>query len=141
MKKLIAFLLSLTILATLVACKNSEETPLETTQVNEEKVFAVIEAKNCFYNAGFIELVAGAVETCEYTFTAENSNEIVWSVYVFDKKFDDGFRYIKQATEPILVGDGKVLVNAGQFVYLYCSSNEFTTDVIDENAKLNVTVK
>ncbi|MBR5121462.1 MAG: hypothetical protein IKU89_02825, partial [Oscillospiraceae bacterium] len=91
--------------------------------------------------AGFTLLIAGATETCEYTFTAENSEDIVWSVYVFDEEFDDGLRYIKQATEPILAGDGSVVINAGQFVYLYCSSNEFTTDAINESAKLNITTK
>ena len=141
MKKIIAFLLAFLLITALVACKNNEEKPLETTEVHEEKVFAVIEAKDCFYNAGFTLLIAGATETCEYTFTAENSEDIVWSVYMFDEEFDDGLRYIKQATDPILVGDGSVVINAGQFVYLYCSSNEFTTDAINESAKLNITTK
>ena len=34
-----------------------------------------------------------------------------------------------------------VFVNEGKYVYVYCSANEFTTGVVDEDAKLNVTVK
>ena len=76
-----------------------------------------------------------------HNFTAENSEAVEWSVYVFDEAFDDGFRYISQAAEPVLVGDGTVSVEAGQFVYIYCSVNEFTADAPDENAKLNITQK
>ena len=41
----------------------------------------------------------------------------------------------------VLVGDGTVSVEAGQFVYIYCSVNEFTADAPDENAKHNITQK
>ena len=130
MKKIIVFFLTFVITAALVAC-GAEET----------KTIAVIEAKNCFYDAGYVEFVAGAEEAEEYTFTAENSEGVQWRVYVLDQVFDEGFRYIAQAAEPVLVGDGKISVEPGQFVYVYCSANEFTTGVADENAKLNVTVE
>ena len=64
-----------------------------------------------------------------------------WSVYVLDEAFEDGYRYIAQFTEPVLIGDGIISVDAGQYVYVYCSVNEFTAEVADENAKLNITVK
>ena len=108
---------------------------------NEEKVFATIEAKDCFGNAGYIELIAGAEKSAVYTFTAENSEEAVWSVYVLDGAFEDGYRYIAQFTDPVLVGDGTIFVDKGQYVYVYCSVNEFTAEAADENAKLNITVK
>ena len=130
MKKIIVFFLTFVITAALVAC-GAEET----------KTIAVIEAKDCFYDAGYVEFVAGAEEAEEYTFTAENSEGVQWRVYVLDQVFDEGFRYIAQAAEPVLVGDGKISVEPGQFVYVYCSANEFTTGVADENAKLNVTVE
>ena len=130
MKKIIVFFLTFVITAALVAC-GAEET----------KTIAVIEAKDCFYDAGYVEFVAGAEEAEEYTFTAENSEGVQWRVYVLDQVFDEGFRYIAQAAEPVLVGDGKVSVEPGQFVYVYCSANEFTTGVVDENAKLKVTVE
>ena len=113
----------------------------EATEPEEENIFTIIEAKDCFYDAGFVELIAGTAESSEYTFTAENSDAVEWSVYVLDEAFDEGFRYIKQVAEPVLVGDGTIFIDEGQYVYVYCSANEFTTGVADETAKLNVTVK
>ena len=137
MKKIVAFLLALVVVAALAACGTKAE---ETVEVKEE-IFAVIEAKNCFYDAGFVERIAGAEAAGEYTFTAENSEAVQWWVYVLEEAFEDGFRYIKQVAEPVLVGDGKIDLEPGQFVYVYCSANEFTTGVVDENAKLKVTVE
>ena len=122
----------------------AEDETQETTEVTgaiEEMPFAVIEAKDGFHDAGFVELIAGAEAAAAYTFTAENSEAVEWWVYVLDEAFDEGFRYIKQIAEPALVGDGTLSVEAGQYVYVYCSANEFTTGVVDENAKLKVTAK
>ena len=129
MRKIMAFLLALVMATALAACGA------------EEEIFAVIEAKNCFYDAGYVELIADAEEPAEYIFTAENSETLQWRVYVLDEAFEEGFRYIAQAVEPVLVGDGKIDLKPGQFVYVYCSANEFTTGVADETAKLKVTVK
>ena len=129
MRKIMAFLLALVMATALAACGA------------EEEIFAVIEAKNCFYDAGYVELIADAEEPAEYIFTAENSETLQWRVYVLDEAFEEGFRYIAQAAEPVLVGDGKIDLKPGQFVYVYCSANEFTTGVADETAKLKVTVK
>ena len=106
-----------------------------------EKSFAVIAAQDCYENAGYIEFIAGAEKSEEYIFTAENSDTVDWSIYVFDQEFDEGFRFIAQAAPPVLVGDGELSIAAGQFVYVYCSVNEFTADAPDGNAKLKVTVK
>ena len=129
MRKIMAFLLALVMVSALAACGA------------EEEIFAVIEAKNCFYDAGYVELIADAEEPAEYIFTAENSETLQWRVYVLDEAFEEGFRYIAQTAEPVLVGDGKIDLKPGQFVYVYCSANEFTTGVADETAKLKVTVK
>ena len=138
MKKVIAFLLALAMVTTFTACGAKEDT----SSVGEEKTsFAAIKAADCYENAGYIELISGAEASAEYTFTAENCETTTWSVYVFDEAFDDGFRYIAQAAEPILDGNGTISVEAGQFVYVYCSANEFTGVTADENAQLNVTVK
>ena len=131
MKKIVVFLLVFATVMSFAACG-----------ANEEKSFATVTAKNCFGDAGYVEFFKdGVAESKELTFTAEDSENVEWSVYVFDEAFDDGFRYISQAAEPVLVGDGTVSVEAGQFVYIYCSVNEFTADVPDENAKLNITEK
>ena len=131
MKKIVVFLLVFATVMSFAACG-----------ATEEKSFATVTAKNCFGDAGYVEFFKdGVAESKELTFTAEDSENVEWSVYVFDEAFDDGFRYISQAAEPVLVGDGTVSVEAGQFVYIYCSVNEFTADVPDENAKLNITEK
>ena len=166
MKRFLILILAFAMVTTFAACSTMEEklleamaiietATIETTEPIEETIpttteateqvemmlFATIEAKNCFYDAGFIEFIAGAEESAEYTFTAENSDATEWYVYVLDEAFDEGFRYIKQIAEPVLMGDGQVTVEDGQFVYVYCSANEFTTGVVDEHAKLNVYVK
>ena len=141
MRKPIVLLLVFVMIAAMTACGVNENKPSEGTEAAEEKIFTIIEAKDCFYDAGFVELIAGAKESAEYTFTSEKSDAVEWRVYVLDQVFDEGFRYIKQVAEPALVGDGTILVGEGQYVYVYCSANEFTTGVVDENAKLNVTVE
>jgi ABC-type glycerol-3-phosphate transport system substrate-binding protein len=108
---------------------------------NEENDFTTVLAKHCYGSAGYTELIAGAEKSAVYNFTAENSADVEWSVYVLDEAFEDGYRYIAQFTEPVLIGDGIISVDAGQYVYVYCSVNEFTAEVADENAKLNITVK
>lgn len=130
MKRFTAFMLAVVMTAAMAACGATERTS-----------FATIEAKDCFYDAGFVEFVAGAKESTEYAFLAENSEGVEWWVYVLDESFEEGFRYIKQVAEPVLIGDGMVSVDAGQFVYIYCSANEFTTGVINETAKLHVTIR
>ena len=151
MKKLIVLLLALAMVMALTACGTGEEKPAETAAVVEEPAetvaaveetpFATLEAKDCFYDAGFVELIAGAEESAAYLFTAENSEAVEWWVYVLDESFEEGYRYIKQVAEPVLTGDGEVAVEPGQFVYVYCAANEFTAAAADENAKLNVTIK
>lgn len=130
MKRFVIFLFLISLIITFTSCKTKEGEP-----------FAIIEAKDCYQNAGYLEFISGAETFAEYTFTAENSETIKWQIYVFDEAFDDGFRYISQAAEPILIGDGTISVDEGQYVYIYCSANEFTSIVTDENAKLYITIK
>ena len=160
MRKALIILLAFVMIASLTACGTKENNPpkntdpSESTQAYEEKtsettlteeeeeeIFTTIEAKDCFYNAGFVELIDGATDPAVFTFTSEDSDNVEWSVYIFDEAFEDGFRFIKHAAEPVLVGDGTISFDVGQYVYVYCSVNEFTADAADENARLNVTVK
>jgi hypothetical protein len=129
MKRFIIFLFLISLIMTFTSCNAKEVEP-----------FAIIEANDCYQNAGYLEFISSAETFAEYTFTAENSETIEWQVYVFDEAFEDGFRYISQASEPVLVGDGTISVDKGQYVYIYCSANEFTSIVADENAKLSITV-
>ena len=144
MKRFAVILLAFTMIMVLSACSKTEE--ITTTFIPEETTatevpFTIIEAKDCYDNAGYVELIAGAEKSAVYTFTVENSDTVKWRVYIFDEAFDEGFRYISQAAEPVLDGDGKVSVDEGQFVYVYCSVNEFTEDAPDEHAKLKITIE
>ena len=121
--------------------EETEETPAATIDAQKEAPFATVEAADGFHNAGYVEIISGAEASAEYTFTAEDSEAVEWLIYILDEAFEDGFRYIAQAAEPALVGDGTLFVDAGKYVYVYCSANEFTTGVVNENAKLNITVK
>ena len=161
MKKGLIILLAIVMIAALVACGVKENEPTDPTDANVEQtsevtteetteavaeedepsIFTTVEAKDCFDNAGFVELIDGATDAAEFIFASEESDAVEWSVYVFDEAFEDGFRYIKQAADPVLVGDGTVSVEVGQYVYVYCSVNEFTADAADENARVNVLVK
>ena len=141
MKKLFVLLLTFVTIAALTACGATENKSFERTETEDERIFTTIEAKDCFDDAGFVELIAGTKEAAEYTFTSENSNDVEWCVYTLNQAFEDSFRYIKQAAEPVLVGNGTIFIDEGQYVYVYCSANEFTTGIVNENAKLNVTVK
>ena len=161
MKKSFIVLLAIVMIAALVACGAKENEPTDPTVTQEEQtsevtteetteavaeedepsIFTTVEAKDCFNNAGFVELIDGATDAAEFIFASEESDAVEWSVYVFDEAFEDGYRFIKQAADPVLVGDGTVSVEVGQYVYIYCSVNEFTADAADENARVNVLVK
>ena len=135
MRKSFVLLLTFVMLTVLSACGANGNKSFETTETK------IIEAKDCFDDAGFVELIAGTKDPAEYTFTSGKSDTVEWRVYILDEVFDEGFRYIGQVAEPILVGDGTVFIDEGLYVYVYCSANEFTTGIVDENAKLNITVK
>ena len=145
MRKTFAVLLVLVMMVAMTACGATETKPTETTApyeettAAEEKIFTILEAKDCFDDAGFVELIA--TEAAEYTFTAEDSGAVEWHIYVLDEAFEEGFRHIKQYTEPVFLGDGTIFLDAGKYIYVYCSANEFTTGIVDENAKLNITLK
>ena len=103
----------------------------------EETEVMLISCEDGYDNAGFVSFEAEQAGT--YTFTAQGSDGIEWAVYLFDEEFSDGPRYIYQAAEPLLTEDGSLTVEAGQFMYVYCSANAFTDLAPDTEAKLLVT--
>ena len=145
MKKIFALILALALVAGLTACGVSDqaeetttEAPTESAQelteatsVGEVRRFFinnepyVITADDGFNNAGVTELICDATET--YSFMASNDNT-TWSVYVLDKRFEDGARYLAQAKKPALEGDGTLKIEEGKFIYILCSESAFTAD-------------
>ena len=83
---------------------------------------------------GYVHFLCEADGT--YSFTAQDSDGIEWKVYLLDKEFDDAERFIPQAYPLILEGDGWVSINAGQYVYIYCSANCWTGIEARDEAKL-----
>ena len=110
MRNALIILLAFVMIASLTACGAKENNPPENTNpsestqayeektsettLTEEEIFTTIEAKDCFDDAGFIELIDGATDPAVFTFTSEDSDNVEWSVYIFDEAFEDGFRFI-----------------------------------------------
>ena len=91
--------------------------------VNSEPV--VVTAKDGFENAGLTGFVCDATTT--YSFTS-SSAETTWSVFVLDKAFEDGARYLPQAETPALEGDGTLKIEEGKIIYVLCSESSFSAD-------------
>lgn len=89
----------------------------------------VITAKEGFDNFGITALICDATET--YSFTASDENT-TWSVFVLDKEFADGARYLPQAETPALEGDGTLEIEAGKYIYILCSENSFSGETASD---------
>lgn len=118
----------------LTAFEPEEAVPEEETEeaerimiINSEPV--VITAEEGFDNAGVTELICDATET--YSFTS-SSEDVKWDIYVLDSRFEDGARYLAQAEEPDLEGDGTLEIEEGKYIYVVCSENAFTADAASD---------
>lgn len=134
MKKILAIVLCIVLacscLAVLSACGKQEGQAAETERrmmINSEPV--VITAKDGFDNAGVTELICDATET--YSFT-KSDDSTTWKVFVLDEKFADGARYLAQAQQPALEGDGTLTIEEGKYIYILCSESAFTGDSASE---------
>ena len=66
-----------------------------------------------------------ADRTGNYTFTVSGSG-VDWEIYVLDSAFTDAERFIPQAYSCAARNGGTVYITQGQFVYIYCSANQWT---------------
>ncbi len=67
-----------------------------------------------------------------YLFTIENgagNEDVTWEIYVLEEAFSESTRYIPQAYEPSLTGEGSLEITAGSWVYCFCSVNAYTSDL------------
>lgn len=62
-----------------------------------------------------------------YRFTPVNSDGVIWEVYILDAEFNDAERFIPQAYPLALEGEGTLQVNEGDWIYVYCPCNTWTT--------------
>ena len=94
-----------------------------------------VTAEDGFESAGTTAYICDATE--KYLFRSSTSR-VTWKVYVLDKPFEDGIRYLSQAETPALVGDGVVKIAEGKYVYVVCSDNAFSSDS-PSDAKVEIT--
>ncbi|GEM_PF-4783564 len=97
----------------------SEENGEETEPVGFE-----VDAKDCWEGYGFAEFTC--VVSGTYELVAKGDEDIEWKVFVLDEPFDDALRYLPQANEAALVGEGEVEIAEGQEIYIQCSYNSYT---------------
>lgn len=116
--------------------KETEQTTISETSQKEPEIIKIT-AEECF-GSMYCELITEKSGT--YSFSAKFSSE-EWEVYIFDEEFKDGLRYISQAAEPSLTGDGTLTIDKGKYVYIYCPVNAFTAEKADEKAYLEISVK
>lgn len=146
MKKLTAIAIALILvcgcLLGLCACGNQKQTQPQPsddqnteakTEVERRMIINsepfVITAKDGFDNFGVTELICDATET--YSFTASDE-DTTWKVFVLDEKFADGARYLPQAAEPALDGNGTLKIEEGKYIYILCSESAFSGDTASD---------
>ena len=94
-----------------------------------------VTSEDGFESAGTTSYFCDTTE--KYVFRSSTS-KVTWKVFVLDKPFEDGARYLTQAEVPALVGDGVVKIPAGKYVYIVCSESGFSADE-PSDAKLEIT--
>ncbi len=92
--------------------------------------------------SGTYQAVSVTAEGFSPTDVGCDAEEVVWSFYVLDEPFDDTIRFLPQAYDSVLEGDGSFEVTQGQYVYCLCNINPFTADRIPEGQnKLTLTME
>lgn len=155
MKKPIAaalLILLLILLSAAVSCAFSPtgdgRTAPEKDALNETSVPGVSEAENVpetllidaaplFYGYGFSSFICEKDGVCR--FSEQNPGELTWKVYILDAVFDDAERFIPQAYDCALEGNGSISLKKGDIVYVYCPYNEWTDVPAPEGCRMAVT--
>ncbi len=134
MKRIIMMLLSLCLIFSLVACSGKDSPDTPASEAVPETVS--IKPEDGFDDAGFTEIAVTG--NGKYKFEANDASEaggVTWEVYLMNEKFEDGFRYISQASTPVTERDGVIKVQAGQYIYIHCSENGFTINDVKNVTK------
>lgn len=76
------------------------------------------------WESGFFYL---PVEESGMFLTYCDNSDVTLEIYVLDEEFQDALRYIPQAYEPAAIDDAMIHVTEGQWIYIHCSDNSFTT--------------
>lgn len=111
------------------------EVQFQWTEVEPEVKNEIVDimAADLYEGYGFYH--TQCLSTGTYSFTASNSENVEWIVYVLDEEFNDAERFIGQAYDSKLVGNGTIEINQGQWLYVYCSCNVWTMVEAPEGCK------
>ena len=71
-----------------------------------------------------------------YDFEVKKTEGNKWKIYILDREFSEGERYISQAFLPSLEGNGSLELKNGQWLYIYCSANSWTGEKPDEESAI-----
>ncbi len=114
----------------------------------QEPQSGTITPAQSFDNAGFTEIYCERSGDCKFTANDISvSGGITWKVFVFTEKFDDAPRYIPQAQYQgfaELSSEASAAVRKGNYLYVYCSENDFTLgskDEITEGAEVTYSIQ
>lgn len=111
----------------------------------------VIESQDCFDAPYLFRPEAdGTYHFCAQTADAfvgsdadYDGDTISWTIYVLEEEFTDAWRYLSQATHPVvsdLNGSTDLPLKSGQYVYCVCSLNAFTASPApDGSGALSIT--
>ncbi len=76
-------------------------------------------------------------KTGTYRFEVQGDENLQWQVYILDSEFPDAERYIPQVYDLGLEGNGEITVNQGEYIYIYCNANSWTSLAPPENSSYN----
>ena len=124
-KIIVAVVLALAVAGTLPAQVFADSIPEFISEVKVYEGNYDNAEKEGFDNAGVTELICDATENYSFTASDKNTNR---KVYVLDEKFEDGARFLPQAKQPALEGDGTLKISEGQYIYILCGDSSFTAD-------------
>jgi hypothetical protein len=81
-----------------------------------------------------------AVCTTDDSFDLSSLNcymeQVEWTFYVLEEEFGEPARYLPQAYDSVLTGDGSFTVKKGQYVYCVSDINGFTAEEIPEGVSV-----
>lgn len=75
---------------------------------------------------GYYNLVCEKSGTYRFLHVQGDESDTQWQVYILDEEFNDAERYIPHAYEAALTEEGELDIAEGQYIYVYCSANEWT---------------
>ena len=165
MKKLLSILIMVLMLMFTISACGSNNSNKETTEATTAETTKATNAQSSSYDSedvtplvinseayivkpsdcdsrGYKAFTCDNTETYTFDSVYKGNEDVTWTVYIMDKKYDDATRYISQTEDPALEGDGELSIKEGQYIYVQCSANSFTADGdLPDDAYLEINIK